>query len=84
MTQKIRYCLILFNPLPDIPILGSASSAANRDMMAKIWTNEDTIICLSRKQCGKRRNCSFRAMSPFLTMFSKAAVVDVLKRVSME
>ena len=37
-------------------ILDSFSSAANQGMMAKIWTNGDTIICLSRKHCGKRRN----------------------------
>ena len=54
-------------------ILGLLNSAANIDMMAKIWTNGDTINCLSRKQCGgKRRNCSLRAISPFPTMFSKA------------
>ena len=35
---------IAFNPLPDMPILGSSSSAANKDLMSKIWTNEDTII----------------------------------------
>ena len=27
---------------------------------------------LSRKHCGKKRNCSLRAISPFPTMFSKA------------
>ena len=32
------------NPLPDAPILGSTSSAANKDVMSKIWTNGDTII----------------------------------------
>ena len=46
------------NPLPDMPILGSSNAAENIDMMVKIWTNGDTIICLSRKHCGKRRNCS--------------------------
>ena len=35
------------NPLPHIPILGSLNSTANKDMMAKIWTQGDTIICLS-------------------------------------
>ena len=30
-----------------MPILGSSNSAANKDMMAKIWTNGNTIICLS-------------------------------------
>ena len=27
-----------FNPLADIPILGSSNSAGNKDMMSKIWT----------------------------------------------
>ena len=30
--------------LPHMPILGSSNSAANKDMMSKIWTNRDTII----------------------------------------
>ena len=36
--------LTMFNPLPDMPILGSSNSAANKDMMSKIWKNGDTII----------------------------------------
>ena len=62
----------MFNPLPDMPIQGSSNSAANKDKMAKIWTNGDTIICLIRKHCEKRRNCSLRAISPFPTMFFMA------------
>ena len=42
-----------FKSLPDMPLLGSSSSAANKDMMAKIWTNGDTVICLGRKIVGK-------------------------------
>ena len=34
-------------------------SAANKDMMSKIWTDGDTTIWLSRKHCGKRRNFFF-------------------------
>ena len=34
--------------------------------------NGDTVIYFSRKRCGKTRNCSLRAISPFPTMFSKA------------
>ena len=60
------------NPFPHMPILGSSSSAATKDMMSKILTNGDTLFCLSRKHCGKRRNCSLRAISSFPTMFSKA------------
>ena len=33
-----------FNSLPHMSILGSSSSAANKNMMSKIWTNGDTII----------------------------------------
>ena len=52
-------------PFPDMPILGSSNSAANKDMRSKIWTNGDTSTLLSRKRCGKRRNC-----------FQKQLVVD--------
>ena len=31
------------NPLLRMPISGSSDSAANKDMMSKIWTNGDTI-----------------------------------------
>ena len=30
-----------------------------------------TVIQRTRKLCGKRRNCSLRAISPFPTVFSK-------------
>ena len=61
-----------FVPLAYMPILGSSNSVANKDMMAKIWTNGDTIICFGRKHYGQRRNCSLQAICPFPTMFSKA------------
>ena len=67
----VMWCL---NPLPEMPILGSSTLAADKDIMPKILKNGDTITCiwLSWKHCGKRRNCSFWAISPFPTMFSKA------------
>ena len=34
----------MFNPLPDMPILGCSSSTASKDMRSKIWANEDTVI----------------------------------------
>ena len=72
LTVKFLISSHDINPLPHVLILGSPNSAANKDMMSKTWTNGDTFICLSRKHCGKRRNCSLRAISPFPTMFSKA------------
>ena len=38
------FSALMFNPLPDMPILGSSNAAANKDMMSKIWTNGDSII----------------------------------------
>ena len=35
---------VLGNGLTDVPIWGSSNSAANKDMMSKIWPNWDTII----------------------------------------
>ena len=32
---------VWFNLLPDVPISGFSNSAANKDMMLKIWTNGD-------------------------------------------
>ena len=61
-----------FNPLPQMPILSSCNLAANKDMMSKKLTNGNTIFWLSGNHCGKRRNCSLRAISSFPTMFSKA------------
>ena len=67
------------NPLPHTVILGSSNSAANKDMLSKIWTNGDTIILMSRKHCGKKRNCSLRAISSFPTMFSKCCLLLMVK-----
>ena len=67
----LYYLKLCLNPLPDMPILGSSNSMANKDMKSKIKTNGDTVIWLSWKYCWKNRNCSL-AISPFPTMFSKA------------
>ena len=54
-----------------MPMLGSSNSVAKKDMMSKTGTNGDTIIWLGRKHCGKERNFSLRAVSPFPTIFWK-------------
>ena len=65
-------CLgFILNSLPHMSILGSSNSAANENVMWKKLNKWDTIIWLSRKHCGKRRNCSLRAISSFPIMFSK-------------
>ena len=37
----LGFCLSL---TPDVPILDSSNSMANKDMMSKVWTNRDTVI----------------------------------------
>ena len=44
MMFSICTKFVNINPLPCLQILGSFNSAANKDIMSKIWTNEDTII----------------------------------------
>ena len=46
VLQKQRYIIskCAINPFPDMPILGSSNSAAEKDTMSKIWTSGDTII----------------------------------------
>ena len=55
--SNLHVSVASLNPLPDMPIIGSSNSAEKRDMMSNILTNADTIFRLSRKHCGKRRNC---------------------------
>ena len=38
----------------------------------QIWQKWQKVIQKGRKYCGKRRNCSFRAISLFPTVFSKS------------
>ena len=70
---KIVICK-LFKPLP-MPIFGSSNSAANENMMSKIWTNGGSTIQLSRKHFGSRRNGSLRAISSFPTMFFNSCLL---------
>ena len=86
MSSILPKQILIFNPLPHMPILGSSNSAANKDMTSKTWTNGNTIVRLSRKHSGKRRNCSFWAIFFFFfaQCFQMLCVVDVSKWVSME
>ena len=46
----------------------------------KIWRKSQKAIQTGRKHCGKRRNCSLRAISPFPTVFSKGLFPRGVKR----
>ena len=44
LRQFLNAVFLKLNPLPHMVILGSSNSAANKDMMSRIWTNGDTVI----------------------------------------
>ena len=53
LTSIINFCqlnpnqknfILTFNPVPDMPNLGSSNSTANKDVVSKEGTDEDTII----------------------------------------
>ena len=46
--------------------------------------NEKKVIQTGRKHCGKRRNCSLQAISPFSTVFSKRLVLQTLENQGLE
>ena len=57
-------------------ILGSSNSVENKDVNSKIWTNGDTIICLSRK---KKEIVRYEQFLLFPHCFQKLSDVDASK-----
>ena len=66
------------NPLPDMPILGSTNSTANKDMMSKIWKNGDTVIRVENI-VGKGEIARYEQFLLFAQYFPKPSVVDASK-----
>ena len=46
----------------------------------QIWRKWQKVIQMGRKHCGKRKNCSLRAISPFPTVFSNSLFPRGIKR----
>ena len=57
-------------PLPKRQILDSSKLKQFADNNCKFDKTGIKSIQMGRKRCGKRRNCSIRAISPFPTVFS--------------
>ena len=62
---------ININPFPNEKILDSSKLKVFADDNFKFDENGQRVLQMGRKHCGKRRNCSLRAISPFPTVFSK-------------
>ena len=69
-----------FNPLPDDNFrLFQTKKVCRRQF--QIWWKWQKDIQTGRKHCGKRTNCSLRAISPFPKVFSKACFLGESKGV---
>ena len=68
---------IQINPLPDKPILGFSNSAANKDMMSKIWTNG--IQFLLFPQCFQKLSVVMR-QNEYLWTEGLIAFVEIFLR----
>ena len=69
----------LFNASPNMPVLSSSNSAANKDMMSKIWTNGNTIIDCVEKIVRKGDIAHHEQFLFFLQCFQELSVVDASK-----
>ena len=50
-----------------------------RRRQLKVWWEQRKVLWMDRKQCGKRRNCSLRAIYTFPTVFFKRLVLQTGK-----
>ena len=67
-----------------MPILGSSTSAASKNMMSKKWTNGVQLSDWVENIVGKEEIARYEQFLLFPQCFQKLSVVDVSKWVSME
>ena len=67
------------NPLPDMPIMGSSNSAANKNMMSKTWTNEVQLFDSVENIVGKEEIARNEQFLLFPQCFQKLSFVHVSK-----
>ena len=78
--SKIWWLVILNSSLTRQQILDSSKLKEFADDNFKFDKKWKKVIKTGRKHCGKRRNCSLRAISPFPTVFSEGLFPRGVKR----
>ena len=72
LVQYFYGCLFqeleLFNPLPHMPTLGSSNSAANKNIMSKIWTNGVQLSDVVENFVGKREIAHYNVFKSCLLL----------------
>ena len=67
----------MLHPLPHKPILDSSNSAANKNMMSKMWTYGLQLSGRVKNIVGKGENACYEQFLRFSQCFQKLSVVDV-------
>ena len=67
-----------------MPILGSSNSAANKDMMSKMWTNPVLLPDQVENIVGKGEIARYEQFLLFPKCFQKLSVIDASKWEFME
>ena len=66
------------NPVPDMPILSFSNSGVKKDMMSKIWTKENTFVCVENIVVKGQIPC-YEQFLLFPQCFQRLSVVDASK-----
>ena len=69
----------MVNPSPHMPILGSFNSAANTNMISKIWTNGVQLLDWVENIVGKEEIVRYEQFLLFPQCFEKLSFVDASK-----
>ena len=81
MLKYTKNIKLIINPLPHMPILGSSTSAANKDRMLKILTKLMGIQFSDRVEniVSKEEIACYEQFLLFPQCFQKLSVVDVVR-----
>ena len=72
-TTRYMYLQSIFNPscFAELDLLRLPDSKSLQTTILNLIKNGQKVLQKHRKHCGKRRNCSLRAISSFPTLFLK-------------
>ena len=74
--SKLLYVFIFFNPFPHTTIVQQTTFNLFSQKIESLYNWMDRLWLKVENICGKRRNCTFFAISSFVTMFSKSRLLQ--------
>ena len=76
MVTQSQVKFYFLNPFAHMRILGSCNSAANKNMMSKIWTNRVQLSDSVENIAGKEEIARYEQFLLFPQCFQRLSVVD--------